>query len=370
MGKIIAIANLKGGVGKTTTAINLSAALGMRNHGVLLIDADPQSNATAGLGLESIKFGFYEFLSGTTLEKCLHKNRSLYFDLLPSNTELVKLELNQKAEYCASLMRSKVRFLSVDYDYILIDCPPSLGILLVSILSMSHSVVIPVECEYFAFQGLRKIFRTIKKVKEKANLELDVEGILITKYNNSVNEHKHILNCILEQFDFLTFTSRIPQNIKLAEAASAGISILEYDAASNGCLSYLNLADELIFKNWTTTNGTDEIPQRLKSLSHLNWVKDYSAEDLDFISSVEQTKNIISSNPGLTKFDNMVGLSKEEVKSKLGQYYNDMNSDIWMYTINEKFSFFKMNYFYIEFKNELVTISYLRRFKIGKLNRG
>lgn len=365
MNKVIAIANQKGGVGKTTTAINLAASLGSLEYKVLLIDADPQANATSGLGLDNVNMGFYEFITASSDINFIHTNISPFFDFIPANIFLAKLEMEPKeSEKKHNLIKIKIAGIKDNYDYVIFDCPPSLGTILVNILSFCHSVIIPVQCEYFAFQGLMKIFKTIKKIKEHTNPDLDVDGILITMYNNSFNEHKHILNCIKKEFDTLTFKTTIPQNIKLAEASAIGKSILEYDASSSGCLNYLKLANELLSNEETIHNETIKEDSLLRLTST---AKEETDENLNYILSLNNTKRKGFNNFQLEKFNNIIGLSKNEVKNKLGQFYNDMNSDVWMYKINENFSLFKMNYIYIKFDKNIAAFYKLKKMKSKKI---
>ncbi|MEC3906523.1 AAA family ATPase [Tamlana sp. 2201CG12-4] len=364
MAKIIAITNLKGGVGKTTTAINLSASLGVLEQRVLLIDADPQSNTTMGLGMENIEYGLYQWLANLCKhQQCIYGNESLYFDVIPTTIDLSKLEVDHKNNLRDSyyLIKEKLSSIEQNYDYIIIDSPPSLGSILLNILAACHSVLVTVQCEYFAFQGLNKLFTVLKSIQKDINPEIDIEGILITLYNKSIREHKHIFETIFEHFEQLTLKTKIPQNIKLAEAAAFGKPIIEYDANSSGAISYLNLANEIYVNNtmivkeaYSATNKT-----------FLKVIEEDIIEDLDFILNIDKRLNANNRGIQTKNYDGLINLSKNEVKIKLGQVYNDMNSDVWMYRISKKFSFLKKNFLYVHFENNKVVSFSLKKFKVS-----
>ena len=369
MGKIIGIANQKGGVGKTTTAVNLAAALGVLNKKVLLIDADPQANVSLSLGIDKIKHGLYQFLTQKAKDptQFVDVKSNQYFDIIPSSIELAKLELNGQAEVGFGLMRKKFEGFKLEYDYIIVDCPPSIGVILLNVLSACDSVLITVQCEYFAFHGLQKLFATIKNIEKQLNPNIDIEGILVTMYNGTTNEHKHILNCIREHFKFITFNTKIPINIKLPEAASRGKTIIEYDANSSGAISYLELADEIINNNSNKTNPS-LVMNNDKSFSKV-LDNDDVIEDLEFILNARKSDKTEKSHYKGEQYSQLIGLSKHEIKERLGQVYNDMNSDIWMYKISERFSFFKKNYLYIYFFENKVATFELKKFKFNQYEK-
>ncbi|MBD0831870.1 ParA family protein [Aestuariibaculum sediminum] len=357
LGKIIAISNQKGGVGKTTSAINLCASLGALNKSVLLIDADPQANAALGLGIEYVENGLFQFLSGRYLERCLTVKPDMNFDFLPSNIELSKIEINGFKSLSKSVFADKILPLRAYYDYIIIDCPPSIGNVLVGVLGISDSIIIPVQCEYFAFQGLRKILKTIQTIV-KVNPKLDIEGILVTMFNKSFNEHNIILESILEYFEVITFDTVIPQNITLSEAISFGKPALMYNPNSSGALSYLQLANEIISKNRDNNQKYElNIDFKKFNLSEADVI-----ENIDFILQTMEDNNQ-NTNSFSKSYDVLIGLSKYQIKERLGQVFNDMNSNVWMFRINESFNFFKKNYLYVIFKNGKVETYTLKRFK-------
>jgi chromosome partitioning protein len=252
MGKIIAIANQKGGVGKTTTSVNLAASLGVLEKKVLLIDADPQANATSGLGIdvESVEIGTYQILEHShtpkeTVVKCSAPN----VDVIPAHIDLVAIEIElvdkENREY---MLKKALESVKDEYDYIIIDCAPSLGLLTLNALTAADSVVIPIQCEYFALEGLGKLLNTIKSIQKIHNPDLDIEGLLLTMYdsrlrlsNQVVEDQKH--------FNDMVFDTVIQRNVKLSEAPSFGESIINYDATSKGAVNYINLAQEIIKKN-------------------------------------------------------------------------------------------------------------------------
>ncbi|MFI8604506.1 ParA family protein [Cellulophaga baltica] len=253
MGKIIAIANQKGGVGKTTSTVNLAAALGVLEKKVLLIDADPQANATSGLGIDvdSIEIGTYQLLEHTkTAEEIIIPTTSPNVDLIPAHIDLVAIEIElvdkEEREY---MMKKSILSLKEKYDYILIDCAPSLGLLTLNALTAADSVIIPIQCEYFALEGLGKLLNTIKSIQRIHNPDLDIEGMLLTMYDSRLRLSNQVVEEVRKHFSEMVFDTIIQRNVRLSEAPSYGESIIKYDASSKGAVNYLSLAQEVLNKN-------------------------------------------------------------------------------------------------------------------------
>lgn len=252
MGKIIAIANQKGGVGKTTTSVNLAASLGVLEKKVLLVDADPQANATSGLGIEvdSVKKGSYQVLEHTVSAKeAIITTNSPNLDLIPAHIDLVAIEIELVDKTNREMMlRKALEPIKNNYDYILIDCAPSLGLITLNALTAANSVIIPIQCEYFALEGLGKLLNTIKSIQKIHNRDLGIEGMLLTMYDSRLRLSNQVVNEVKKHFGNMVFSTIIQRNVKLGEAPSFGETIIDYDATSKGASSYLKLAQELINK--------------------------------------------------------------------------------------------------------------------------
>jgi len=263
MGKIIAIANQKGGVGKTTTTINLAASLAVLEKRVLMIDADPQANATSGSGfdIKNIKTSIYECLIDEVNPNDIILNSEIEgLDLLPSSIDLVGAEIEMlNMPNRERMLKSVIDKIEKQYDYILIDCSPSLGLITVNSLTAADSVMIPVQCEYFALEGLGKLLNTIKIIQSRLNPELEIEGFVLTMYDSRLRLSNQVVEEVRRHFQQMVFDTIIQRNIKISEAPSFGKPVIMYDAESKGSLNYLNLGRELLQKN-----GDTRIPENEK----------------------------------------------------------------------------------------------------------
>lgn len=261
MGKIIAIANQKGGVGKTTSAINLAASFAVLEYKVLLVDADPQANATSGIGFnpKQITTGLYEcMINEVTIDKAMIETETPNLYLLPASMDLVGAEIefvnHQNRE---RIMKAVLDSVKDQFDYIIIDCSPSLGLITVNALTAADSVLIPVQCEFFALEGLGKLLNTIKIVRTRINVDLSIEGILLTMFNQRLRLSHQMVNEIKPHFEDLVFNTIIHRNVSLAEAPTIGKPAIAYDADCTGALNYLNLAREILKRNQKVEGAED-----------------------------------------------------------------------------------------------------------------
>ena len=253
MGKIISISNQKGGVGKTTTSVSLAASLGILEKKVLLIDADPQGNASSGIGINSEDFNFSIYdvlLKNCKAKDAVIKTSSPNLDLIPANIDLVAIEIElvdiPKREYVFKSVFSEI---INDYDFLIIDCPPSLGLNTLNALTASNSVIIPIQCEYYALEGLGKLLNTIKGVQNVHNNILEIEGILLTMFDSRLRLSNQVKEDVKKHFGNMVFNTIIPRNVSLGEAPSHGESIIVYNATSKGSKSYIKFAQEIINLN-------------------------------------------------------------------------------------------------------------------------
>jgi len=250
MGKIIAIANQKGGVGKTTTAINLAAALGQAGKKILMVDVDPQGNTTSGLGVnkrETAGSTYQMLIAGAQIEDILVKTPYVCMDLIPSNMELagVEIELVDMPER-TNRLKQALAPVKEQYDYILVDCPPSLGLITLNALTASNSLLVPIQCEYYALEGLSQLMSTVRQVKRMYNPDLELEGVLLTMYDSRLNLTLQVLAEVKKYFPDKVYKTVIPRNVRLSEAPSYGLPIQYYDGASKGASSYDKLAKEFL----------------------------------------------------------------------------------------------------------------------------
>ncbi len=251
MARIITVFNQKGGVGKTTTVINLAAALGKRGFKILIMDIDPQGNATSGLGIDKsqLELSTYDVLiNDISIEKIIQKTTAENVDILPSNVELAGAEIELiEIDNRELILKKAIEIVEKLYDYIFIDCPPSLGLLSINGLAASHSVLIPIQCEYYALEGVSQLMDTIMLVKRSLNPDLEIEGVVLSMFDGRTNLSIQVVDEVKKYFKGKVYTSIIPRNVRLAEAPSHGLSILDYDSKSRGAEAYNDLAEEFLY---------------------------------------------------------------------------------------------------------------------------
>lgn len=253
MAKVIAVANQKGGVGKTTTSVNLSAGLGLIGKKTLLIDIDPQGNATSGVGVDrrSVKFSTYNILvDGVKADKVVVDTGFKCLDVLPSSLDLAAAELEiadiKKRE---AILKNSVATVRANYDYIIIDCPPSLGLITTNALCLADSILVPIQCEYYALEGLSQLMNTVRRVKRQYNEHLEMEGVLLTMFDGRLNLTQQVVEEVKKYFPRKVFATVIPRGVRLSEAPSFGKPIMYFDKSSKGSVAYMNLATEITANN-------------------------------------------------------------------------------------------------------------------------
>ena len=359
--KVITIVNQKGGVGKTTTAINLSSALGILEQKVLLIDADPQANATSGLGVltKTIKNSILNLYNGDQATRdCIIETHSPNLKIIPGSIKLAEVIINLENSNI-NCLKNALEEIKDDFDYIIIDCSSSLGYLTLNTLVASDAVLIPVQCEYFALNGLNNLMSSIESVKTSFNAKLSIEGILVTMYDERGRHNKKIFKDLQTSFRGLVFNTIIKRNISLSEATSYGTSIHYHNINSEGARNYLNLSREII-KNQTlmktqfiskklpeiiNNNNEELVLSRKLKVRNLDAYKSYSINDINY--------------------DKLKGLNKKEVIRHIGLVYNDLHSDVWMYRITKKMNPLKKNYLYLYFNKNRVEQIKTKRFKFS-----
>lgn len=356
MGKIIAIINQKGGVGKTTTAINLAASFGVLERKTLLIDADPQGNTTSSFRKDHKIFDFETLHLFNSMESDIETKQFITtnisnLNLIPTTIKLLNLELNQKNLKGTNYeLHQSLQKLKNKYEYIVIDCGPSLNFITSSFLSNCDSVLIPIQCEFYAFIGLKELFKVLKTIREKYNPHIEIEGLLITMYDQRLLFSKHIINEIKKTFGSFVFKSIIPRTIKISEAQNHRKTLVEYDSTCTSTINYLSLAAEIIEKKM-------EHMSKFKLDKNLHQILTENEELNETVSVLENlalNKTNGISDEYIKNLHKLLGLNKRDICFILGDTFNDKFSNVWMYRIQYKGILQNKKYLYLYFENEKV----------------
>lgn len=372
MGKIISISNHKGGVGKTTTCVNLAAGLGILEKKVLVIDTDSQANATSSFGFQSKKLNnpALEFMSiVSVIKNNIISTNSPNVDLIPFIEDV-----NFFKETESSSFKKALNVISNLYDYVIIDCVPFFKKNNLEILKSSHSIIIPVQCDYYALEGLHKFLRTVTYVQKNLNPTLTIEGFLLTMFDTRVNLSKKVVQYMQSYFKTMVFKTIINRNTKISQAPGFGKSIFEHDVTALGARDYLAFANEIIKNNKELTSSTDipSLPEEQESIFNKKTLSSKLSENnIDSTEANLYLKKLIYQEEEVEEksfpqnFTSFLGLDKNEVKKRVGLQDNDINKNVWFYKCNNNKMFFRKKYLYLYFRNNFVKNYEIKRFKFN-----
>lgn len=365
MGKIIAICNQKGGVGKTTTCVNLAAGLGVLEKKVLVIDTDPQANATISFGLQAQKLNnpALAFMSAkSVMQNRLVSTKSPNVDIVPFIEDVDFFKDNSQN----SSFKQAIRTLAALYDYIIIDSVPFFKAKNLEILKSSDAIIIPIQCDYYAIEGLHRFLRTVRYVQKNLNPTLDIEGFLLTMFDKRVNLSKKVVLYMQSYFKTLVLKTIINRNTKVSQAPGFGKTIFAHDVSSVGAKDYLALAHEIIENNIRLKTPSDipSIPEEEESFFNKKTFGKESTQEHqdDYLSKLLENK-VVEEKSFPENLRSLLGLHKNEVKERIGLHDNNINRNVWFYQYNKSKSIFKKKYLYLYFKNDFVKKMETKRFK-------